>query len=535
MSAAAHVIPPCRHPDRLAPADAALGESRREIEELKMALDEHAIVAVTDAAGRIVSVNDKFCALSKYSRAELLGQDHRLINSGHHPPEFFRDLWRTLARGEVWKGEICNRAKDGTIYWVDTTIVPIADPAGRIRRYIAIRADITQRKQLEAQLRHSQKLEAIGTLAGGIAHDFNNILTGILGNLQLAQNDLASNRPVDAYLRDAVHASWRARDLVACIMTFSCQREQRHRNMPLGPVVKEALRLLRATLPSTIAIRSHLAAGCPPVPGDVSQIHQVLLNLGTNAGHAMRERGGTLTVSLRHERAAAAVRLRHPQLPDRPVVRLTVADTGCGMTPAVQERIFEPFFTTKAPGEGSGLGLSVVHGIAKSHGAVITVESAPDRGSTFDFYFPAAAGEPAAPTAESAAPFPLLQAASRSRRIMVVDDEPQVLQNLCRVLTRLGHEAFPFGDPKRALEDFRQEPGFYGALVTDLTMPEMTGYDLAQQVLRLRPGLPVMLVSGNLLDDDAPAWREAGIRHFLRKPFDLDEFRLVVDRLLEPA
>jgi PAS domain S-box-containing protein len=362
--------------------------------DLTKALDEHAIVAVTDARGRILRVNDKFCAISKYAREELLGKDHRIINSREHSPEFFKNLWETIARGRVWKGEICNRAKDGSLYWVDTTIVPFLGPDGKPQRYVAIRADITERKRaeqsqraFEAHLAQTRKLEAIGTLAGGVAHEFNNQLASILGNLQLAELDLPGDSPVHRYLEGAIDASRRARDLVARMLTFSQSAEGQRVPTRLEGIVTEIQPLLRAILPSTVEILLRLDARCPAVRCSSGEINVAIVQLCTNAAHAMRERGGRLEISLGHAVPAPAFRDRHPQVGADQTVCLAVRDTGTGMSPATLARIFEPFFTTRLPGDGAGLGLAGVYGIMKRHHGSVAVESEPGSGTTVRLFF----------------------------------------------------------------------------------------------------------------------------------------------------
>lgn len=373
--------------------------------DLTKALDEHAIVAVTDARGLILRVNEKFCAISQYTQDELLGRDHRIINSGQHPPEFFRQLWQTISQGRVWHGEICNRAKDGSLYWVDTTIVPFCDAQGRPTCYVAIRSDVSQRKRAEqrqaeliqreqrqrkseAQLAHSRKLEAIGTLAGGVAHEFNNLLTSILGNIQLAELELGEAHPAAQYITEAVGASRRARDLVSRLLTFSHQTEGAKTATDLNAVVEEAAGLLRPILTPGIELKTITAAECPPVWGNARELKEALMQLGLNAAHAMRAHGGELEISLRHGPPAPGWRERHPEVGGDHQICMCVRDTGSGMSAATLEKIFEPFYTTKQPGEGAGLGLAGVYGCMKRHRGVVVVESAAGAGAAVWLFFP---------------------------------------------------------------------------------------------------------------------------------------------------
>ena len=346
------------------------------------------------------------------------------------------------------------------------------------------------RRGLEGQLRQSQKMEALGTLAGGIAHDFNNILTAIGGNVELALLDARDER-MRAYLEEVKHAHERARDLVKRILVFGRRQEATKRVIALQPVVEEALRLIRATVGHGIRLETRFASDVAPVLADSTQIHQVLLNLATNAAHAMRESGGVLTVSLdeRTTRNPMADRMPAELNPGR-YVRLSMRDSGSGMTADVRERIFEPFFTTKGV-LGTGLGLSVVHGIVHDHGGGICVESEPGRGTLFELYFPAAVE-----IAETSAPSERLVARGAGQRILYVDDEEAVLFVMTRTLERLGYRATGFTAPAEALRVFAEDPTAFDAVVSDMGMPGMSGLELARELKRIRPDLPIAIASG---------------------------------------
>ncbi len=412
----------------------------------------------------------------------------------------------------------------------------VKDAAGRTVRTFGVNQDVTkqrqvehQRRSLEEQLRQTQKMEALGTLAGGIAHDFNNILTGIMGNLQLAEMDIAADNPVQTTLREAGKASRRARDLVARILTFSRRSQADRVASPLGPIVHEVLQLLRASLPATIEIRTAIAADCPAVLCDVAQIHQVIMNLGTNAAHAMRERGGTLMVELHAATPSREFLETHPQVNSSHNVCLTIRDTGCGMDEVVRKRIFEPFFTTKGPNEGTGLGLAMVHGIMQNHHGAIVVDSMPGEGTAFALYFAAAAGTRSAGDRRgSHTPFDLFAPFGDGRKILLVDDEEAVLVVGAMMLRRIGFEPVAFANPIAALAAFRDAPGEFAAAVSDLTMPGMTGLELARELRAARPDLPLMLASGYLPSEARAGASELDVGHVLQKPFELQEF---VERL----
>jgi len=403
------------------------------------------------------------------------------------------------------------------------------DAAGRAVRTFGLSQDITeqaragqQHRMLEEQLRHAQKMDALGTLAGGIAHDFNNILTGIMGNLDLAAMDLPPTHAVQPRLHDAQQASRRARDHVARILTFSRRYQGDRTAKFLGPVVQEAVQLLRASLPVTIDIRTRFAPSCPAVLCDTAQIHQVIMNLGTNSAHAMRTRGGLLAVELEPVTPDPTLMERHPQVKPSHRVRLTIRDTGSGIDPRVLGRIFEPFFTTKAPDEGTGLGLAMVHGIVEDHLGAIVVTSVLGQGTTFAIYFPAAEG------AVSFSPAEVAPAEARSfgrgRKVMIVDDDTTVLRLGHDILHLSGFRPDSFSNPLVALKKFEDAAADYVAVVSDLTMPGMTGVELARRLRQIRPDVPFVLTSGYLHTEAQGGAQESGITHFIKKPFDIGEF-----------
>jgi len=427
---------------------------------------------------------------------------------------------------------------DGSLGVMLVRFAIVKDATGRTVRTYGVNQDITEQKvaeqqrvRLGEQLQQAQKMEALGTLAGGIAHDFNNILTGILGHLQLATMDLPPSHPARAGVDEAAKAGRRARDLVARILAFSRHSQHERKSAALAPIVDEVLHLLRASLPATIRLNRVVAPDCPPVLCDTAQIHQVIMNLGTNAAHAMRAHGGVLTVELMRVTPNSALRRRHPQINPTHTIRLTVRDTGTGMEEAVLKRIFEPFYTTKATGEGSGLGLTMVYSIVEDHLGAIVVESAPGEGTSFDLYFspaqvPAATAATTPPLTPARSPF------GRGRVLMLVDDDEDVRAVGATILQRLDFRPEAFANPAAALAAFRDEPDRFCAVISDLTMPIMSGVELARELLALRPALPLILTSGNLNTDAA----SHGVQYTIRKPFELDELASMLRRVLhEPA
>ncbi|MEZ4387370.1 MAG: PAS domain S-box protein [Candidatus Krumholzibacteriia bacterium] len=445
-----------------------------------------------------------------------------------------REVFRTLQAGGQWIGETRMIGRDGRTLDIFLRAYAIKDPQGKVAGLVGVHTDITASKraeeekhELELRLQQAQRLEAVGTLAGGIAHDFNNILAAILGNAEMAAAELGPGHPASHLVGQVLQASARARDLVHQILTFSRQADHEQRPVDLAGVVAEGLRLLRATIPTTIEIRQTLAADVGAVLVDPTRIHQVVLNLCTNAAHAMRGTGGVLGVDLRSTDLAS----REPDLdlPPGRYARLTVSDTGLGIAAESIDRIFEPYYTTKDKGVGTGLGLSVAHGIIKDHGGAITVTSEVGRGTTFTVHLPQVAPRPApasAPEAEAAPP-------CGTERILLVDDEPAIVELVERMLGKLGYAVTTCDGSAAALALLRSRPEDFDLLITDQTMPGMTGLALATAVLRERPGMPIILCSGYSETVDEASVRAAGIGAYLAKPYTRGELATVLRSVLD--
>ena len=503
-------------------AEAALRDSEEHARQIvENALDA---VATMDRRGYILGWNRQAEKTFGYRAAEAIGRlwTDLIIPSEHRESQqatFTRLAAGSDAQAFNRRHEIHAQSRSQQRMIVEISVSPVYR-GGVATTFSAFLRDVTEarrddemKRQLEARVRQVQKMEAIGTLAGGIAHDFNNILTGILMNVDLAREDLAPEHPARESLEEIAQAGRRAADLVGQILTFSRQREQARGPLHVEAVVAEALKLLRASLPSSIEIRSRLARDRAMILADASQIHQIVMNLGTNAGHAMALSGSLLDVALETVVVDAAEALRRSDLREGRYVRLTITDTGHGMDRATIDRIFEPFFTTKAPGEGTGLGLSVVHGVVRSHDGVIAVTSEPGRGTTFQIHFPVY--EVRTPAfGISAVPRPM----GGHERVLLVDDEQAVARSSARILERFGYRVTSFTDPALALEAFRERPDGFELVISDLTMPGLSGLDLAREMLALRPGLSVILMSG-YVDEDAVARAHAlGVREVLLKP-----------------
>ncbi|ETX07312.1 MAG: hypothetical protein ETSY2_11920 [Candidatus Entotheonella gemina] len=442
--------------------------------------------------------------------------DYALRTQGHEL--LTRDQFQVLRR-------------DGTLLWFERVMTSIqwnGEPA-----FLSTLIDITERKhaeaeqrRLEIQLLQMQKMEALGTLAGGIAHDFNNLLAVMIGYTELANIQLQPGPLFTTYMQEMLSAGERAKALVQQILTFSRQREPERQPLHLAPLMAEVASLLRAAIPTTISIEQDVEAEPDTIFADPTQIHQVLMNLGTNAAHAMRNQSGVLTFRLRAIEVDNALASGHPELSPGLYIRLSVHDTGPGIAPDIMTRIFEPFFTTKATGEGTGMGLAVAHGIITSHGGVITVTSAIAQGATFNVYLP----QFSEPLAQGVGNEPSLVVGTE--RILFVDDEARLARLGHALLSELGYDVTACTSSLEALERFRHNPQAFDLVMTDQTMPHMTGEHLARALRRIRPDIPIVLCTGFGHTIGPQQVRQIGLDAVLIKPWGLQELSDTLPRLL---
>ncbi len=520
--------------------NAQLYASERRLEAvINSALD--AIICV-DQNQRITVFNPTAAALFQCATADALGSPL---------DRFLSDAVQALAFAQLATqavlGEMVALTASGKELAVEVSVSFERHAEGETTTVFA--RDLTGRKkaeahrnELEAQLRESHKMQAVGTMAGGIAHDFNNILSAILGNVELAKADCASSSPVLESLREIEKAGRRARDLVRQILTVSRNEPPRRTAVPVAEAIHDTERLLRVTLPPAIELRLHLDRHLPALLADATQVEQALLNLCTNAIHAIGDARGTVCVE------ASAMQPDHRlcerlALPPGEYVAISVVDNGPGIDAATQLRIFEPFFTTKPVGQGTGLGLAVVHGVMRTHGGAVDVQSAPGEGSRFTLYFPAAEAESepapaaAAPAGDAApAASPAAPAAGapdeRQRHVMYVDDDQALVFLVQRLLRRRGYRVSGFTDPREAAVALGADPQAYDLVVTDYNMPGYCGVDLVREAKRIRADLPVALASGHVtaeIERDALA---EGASALIHKPNDVDELCATVDRLV---
>jgi len=429
--------------------------------------------------------------------------------------------------------------KDGSTVWMENSMKTMRDNSGTIDGLYGVSRDITERKiaeeektKLQSQLQHVQKMESIGTLAGGIAHDFNNMLGIIVGNTELAMDDVPEWNPARHNLEEIRIASMRAKDVVRQILAFSRQSPQEMKPVRIGRIIKESLELLRSSIPTTIEIHQNISGESDTVRADPTQINQVLINLCTNAAHAMGETGGVLEVSLKNIELDKCSAIHHHDLSLDDLslgkyVRLTVSDTGHGIEPKILERIFDPYFTTKGVGEGSGMGLSVVHGIVKTHGGYFLVDSELGKGTTFQVFFPYIESNPE-PEIEITVEIP-----RGKERILFIDDEKAMVDTIQPMIERLGYKVTARTSSIEALEAFRSNPGRFDLVISDFTMPNMTGMELSKELFKLRSDIPIILCTGYSKHINEDKAKRSGIRAFVMKPIVLDKIANTIRKVLD--
>jgi PAS domain S-box-containing protein len=493
-------------------------------------------MAVVGPDGRWLEVNPALCRIVGYTRGELLVADFELVTHPEDREASLQYMQRMLERQiESFQIEKRYLHKSGQTIWVQLNVSLAWNPDGTPRHFVAQIQDITerrraeeQRKKLEEQLRQAQKMEALGALAGGTAHEFNNILGIIIGYSDLAKLELADGHPVARHLEEVLKASLRAKEIVQQILTFTRQQKDQRELIFLHPIVADTVKLIRTTLPDEVKIETDVVPGASAILGNPTQIHQVLINLCTNAWHAMKKGGGLIRVSQRTVTLDHTARALHAALHAGPYVRLSVEDNGQGMDAATQARIFEPFFTTKGPGKGTGLGLAVVHGIMQAHDGAVVVQSQPGQGTTFHLYFPAELAAPAKSSSEGPAALPC----GAGEHVLLVDDEAALAQAATLSLARLGYRVTGVHSAAEALKSFHLQPEEIDLVITDLTMPGMNGIELANALHDIRPELPIILASGFGGMRTANFANGPGQRAVLQKPFTTEVLARTVRQML---
>jgi len=488
-----------------------------------------------DLRGNFTFVNDSMCEIRGVPRDKIIGMNNRSFMSPETAKEVYKVFNRVYRSGETVKSFSYEGLGPGNSkQYVESSVSLMRDSSGNPIGFRGVVRDVTERKRaeeeklkLEFQLRQAQKMEAVGTLAGGIAHDFNNILSIIVGNTELVIDDIPEWNPARRNLMEVKKASLRARDMVKRILAFSRQSREEKKPVPVTPLIIESLKLLRSSIPTTIEIRSNLSADPDTVLADSSLISQVLMNLCSNAAYAMREKGGALEVHLDNIRVHETSGSAYQDLIPGNYVRLTVRDTGDGIAPEVMERIFDPYFTTKRVDEGSGMGLAVVHGIVTHHDGLIIAHSEQGKGSIFEVLIPVI--DMAAET-EVKKPDNLPRG---TERILFVDDEEQIVKASKQMLERLGYKVEASISSPEALEIFRNNPNTYDLVITDYSMPQMAGRELAKELMAIRPDIPIILCTGYRDQIDENSAKEIGIKAFAMKPVIMSEIAHTIREVLD--
>lgn len=479
-------------------------------------------VVITDPDGIIQYVNPAFETTTGYSLEEAVGENPRVLKSGQHDERFYADLWKTISSGSVWEGRITNKRKNGELYTEEASISPVRDVSGTVTGYVAVKRDITQELQREEQFRQSQKMEAVGQLAGGIAHDFNNILQAVLGFSELLLNRLQENTPEHRNAFEIQKAARRAADLTGQLLAFSRKQPVERKKINLNTAIRDAEVLLHMLLGDNTECIFELSPDLLPVYADHNQITQILINLSVNARDAMPN-GGRLTVTtdmiMLDRQTADAI----PDAKPGKFIRISITDTGCGMSPEVKEHLFEPFFTTKAVGQGTGLGLAVVYGIVKQSKGWIHVSSEQGHGTGFRIYLPAA---------EESGP-DKTEKHSDQRRILLVEDDADVRSMVVQILKSAGYEPVDAASAEEALRLIEEQGQQFDLLFSDIVLPNQNGIDLADMLRLKNKNLPVLLFSS--YRDQRERWEKLDSKGyaFLQKPFSLTGLLAAVHDALE--
>ncbi|MFT4929550.1 MAG: PAS domain S-box-containing protein [Phenylobacterium sp.] len=490
---------------------------------------------ITSSKGLIVQANLTFCKMLGVARAGVLNQRLSKFILADDQDVYYKHRGALQQPGNRQQCELRLENPPSTAIWVSLDSVVVQSPDADVGMVRSVLSDITQRKQLEIQLRQSQKMDALGTLAGGIAHDFNNILAIILGNIEICQMKQLQNSNQNRYFGAIIQATERATDLVKQIMTFSRMEVSQKKSVNLAPLIEETLKLFETTLPASIEIQLDLAPNCHNILADKSQLSQVLLNLCTNAFHAMQRHGGVLTVSLKERECQHCANHQIFDSNSR-CLQLIVKDTGSGILPHNKALVYDPFFTTKEVGKGTGLGLAVVYSIVKSHEGSINIDSEYGQGTSVEICFPALS-QPA--TTQIPRPIPrqstaLEQATSQANtgHILVVDDEPSLAMLYQEFIEEQGYQVTVCYNGASAKQQFLNDPNQFDLVLTDQSMPEMTGHELAQTLLKVRPDLPVILSTGYSSTLSEPEAKALGVRHYLEKPINLSVLGQIIGQCL---
>ena len=472
-------------------------KSQADLSKLFQAIQQSPMsVVITDRDGNIEYVNPEFTKVTGYTLAEAIGQNPRILKSGHTPPEQYAELWNTISAGGVWRGEFLNKKKNGELFWELASIAPVKD-GEKITNFVAVKEDITERREMEEQLRQSQKMQAVGQLTGGIAHDFNNLLAIVMGNLQLLEERVSGDAKAREYLDDALWSAKRGGELTHRLLAFARKQPLKPAVIDLNEVVRGMTELLRRTLGASIRIEESLAPNLWKAFADRGELESALVNLAVNARDAMRS-AGTLTLETRNAVLDEDYAEQYEEVTPGEYVLLAVADTGTGMPPEIMQRVFEPFFTTKEVGQGSGLGLSMVYGFVKQSGGHVSIYSRVGQGTSVKLYLPRAPSSPVGREEDSPDVFP---EDLGNKVVLVVEDEAKLRKVAVKMLDRLGLQSLQAETAKDALELLADT--HVDVLFTDIELPGgMNGTELAEAAHKLYPELKVLFTTGYAQGDD---------------------------------
>ncbi|MCK5680053.1 PAS domain S-box protein [bacterium] len=505
-------------------------QTLQKLELLQSAIDQTSeTIVITDREAKIIYANPAFTEITGYSLEEAVGNNPSILQSGQTKPEVFKKMWRTLVAKKNWRGHFYNKRKDGTLYEEEVSISPLVNHEQEISHYIAVKRDVSDENQLRRQLQQAQKMEAIGTLAGGIAHDFNNILTILVGNLELAMMfELEENHPALKGLEKALAAGQRAKELVSQILTFSRRQPDELHPLKATPIIKEATKLINASLPATIELQTTINAPKDMISAAPGPLHQILVNLSSNATQAMRDHGGKLEIQLTNRTLDATEARQYRNFEAGDFLELKVIDSGPGIAPEIANKIFEPYFTTKPVGQGSGLGLATVHGLVKKLGGAISLESEPGSGCSFTLLLPTI--DYHASITNSLTDF--LELPTGSEELLLVDDEKDILELNQRALEKLGYRVSICNNGNSALQMIKRNPEQFDLVLTDMTMPGISGTQLAIESLKLNPNLPIILGTGYNDTINRKDALTVGIKEFYNKPLSTNRLVKLVRKVL---
>ncbi|MGD9231788.1 MAG: ATP-binding protein, partial [Desulfobacterales bacterium] len=501
---------------------------RQEEEKFRTFFEESPFgISIIDESGEYKYINPKFIEIFGYTLEDIPTGKEWFKKA--FPNSEYRHLVISVWKNDLKKSTFresrprtfkvtCKDGSEKIIHFKAVTL-----EAGS---QFVIYEDITNQEQLENQLRQAQKMESIGTLAGGIAHDFNNILGIILGNTELAMDDIYEGNPARFNLQEIRQATLRAKDVVRQLLSFARKTSLEKKPTNIAPIIIESLKLLRASIPTSIEIRRNITKDLDTILADPTQINQVLINLCTNADHAMPD-GGILEVNLKNVELDEDSKTQYSNLDSGRYVNLTVTDNGQGMNPEIIGRIFDPYFTTKEVGKGTGLGLSVVHGIVKSHGGGISVDSELGKGTSFRIYFPVIEREAVMETE------PDKELPTGNERILYIDDEESMVHIGRNMLERLGYQVEAKSSPVKALELFHANPDRFDLVISDMTMPQMTGDQLVQEILKIRPDIPTILCTGFSEKIEKEKVKQMGIGQYIEKPINRSDLAKMVRNVLD--